>query len=293
MLTFINMRHFDAGAEVLPAFSETFTRRSVFVLLVGERTMRVLQAAGILFLLGSATRFADDPGKGHTFDSKGVKIHYTVEGQGEPVVLIHGAFSSADLNWRLPGTITALAAHYQVIALDVRGHGHSDKPAREEDYGVEMAEDVIRLLDHLKIKTVHIVGYSMGGMIAMKMVTQHPDRARSLTLGGMGWFREGSRLQEFWERIPERERGRGSTPSVCLRSFGKLAVSERELKAVSVPVSILIGDRDPCRRMYVAPVQQVRADWPVTLIDDAGHVTCVVKKQFRDELERALAQHSR
>src|SRR5262249_5072697 len=155
----------------------------------GERIVKFLRTAAVLFVLTPAAGFADDPGKGPTFDSNGVKIHYTVEGQGEPVVLIHGAFSSADLNWRLPGTVKALAAHDQVIALDVRGHGHSDKPAREEDYGVETAEDVIRLLDHLKIEKAHIVGYSMGGMIAMKVVTKHPDRARSLTLGGMGWFR--------------------------------------------------------------------------------------------------------
>jgi pimeloyl-ACP methyl ester carboxylesterase len=70
---------------------------------------------------------ADDAGKRETFDSNGVKIHYTVEGKGEPVVLIHGLYSSADINWRLPGTIKALAARYQVIALDVRGHGRSDK----------------------------------------------------------------------------------------------------------------------------------------------------------------------
>jgi pimeloyl-ACP methyl ester carboxylesterase len=255
--------------------------------------MRFLQSAALLIVLAPTAGFANDAPKPQTFDSNGVKIHYTVEGQGEPVVLIHGAYSSADTNWRLPGIIKSLAGRYQVIALDVRGHGHSDKPAREEDYGVEMAEDVVRLLDHLQIEKPHIVGYSMGGMIAMKVVTKHPDRARSLTLGGMGWFREGSRLQEFFERIPERERGRGSTPSVCLRSFGKLAVSEKELKAVSVPVAILIGDHDPCRRMYVGPLQQMRADWPVTVIDDAGHINCVAKKQFRDELEKVLAKHSR
>src|SRR5262245_64521390 len=131
--------------------------------------MTSLQSALLLSVLAPAAGFANEPGKGQTFDSNGVKIYYTVEGQGQPVVIFHGAFSSADMNWRLPGTIKTLAAHYQVIALDARGHGRSDKPAREEDYGVEMADDVIRLLDHLKIEKAHIVGYSMGGMIAMKV----------------------------------------------------------------------------------------------------------------------------
>jgi len=234
---------------------------------------------------------ADDAPKPQKFDSNGVKIKYTVEGKGPPVVLIHGLFSTADMNWRMPGTIKALAAHYQVIALDVRGHGDSDKPDSEEAYGVEMAEDVVRLLDHLKIDKAHIVGYSMGGMIAMKVVTRHPDRVSSLTLGGMGWLKEGSRLQEFWEKIPAR--GRGKTPSDCLRSLGKLAVTEQELNAVQVPVSVLVGDRDPVKRLYVDPLQQVRKDWPVTVIEGAGHINCIFKSQFREGLEKALEKQTR
>src|SRR5437870_5088171 len=71
-----------------------------------------------------------------TFDSKGVPISYTVEGHGEPVVLIHGLYASGDLNWRAPGVIKILATNYQVIALDVRGHAASGKPTQESDYGV-------------------------------------------------------------------------------------------------------------------------------------------------------------
>src|SRR5258708_1666760 len=159
------------------------------------------------------------------FDSKGVKIQYTIEGQGEPVVLIHGLHSSAQMNWRLPGTIKLLAESYQVIALDLRGHGHSGKPEKESDYGPEMAEDVVRLLDHLKIEKAHIVGYSMGGLIAMKLAVEHPERVKSMVLGGMGWLREGSGLQDFWSRLPGDRMG-VQTPPACVRSIGKLAVSE-------------------------------------------------------------------
>ena len=92
------------------------------------------------------------------FDSKGVKIHYAVEGKGEPVVLIHGLTSSAVMNWELPGTVRLLSSKYQVIAFDCRGHGQSGKPTGEDQYGVEMVEDVMRLLDHLKIELslIHI-----------------------------------------------------------------------------------------------------------------------------------------
>jgi pimeloyl-ACP methyl ester carboxylesterase len=104
---------------------------------------------------------ADQPAA-QTFDSNGVKIAYFVQGQGEPVVLIHGWLSSAGVNWALPGISGLLAKDHQVIALDVRGHGLSDKPTKEEAYGPELVEDIVRLLDHLKIKKAHIVGYSMG-----------------------------------------------------------------------------------------------------------------------------------
>src|ERR1700742_2570354 len=98
----------------------------------------------------------------YTFDSAGVKIHYIVEGQGEPVVLIHGYAASIATNWGAPGIVKKLSENYQVIALDKRGHGQSDKPHDAAAYGPVMFEDVLRLMDHLKLKKAHIVGYSMG-----------------------------------------------------------------------------------------------------------------------------------
>ena len=76
-------------------------------------------------------------------DSHGVKIHYTVEGQGEPVLLLHGLAQDVEL-WT--GVRKALATEYQVIAMDFRGHGKSEKPHSPEKYGLEMVEDVPRLL---------------------------------------------------------------------------------------------------------------------------------------------------
>ena len=137
------------------------------------------------FFFPGATFGRDEP-KAQTFDSNGVSISYTVEGKGEPVVLIHGLFASAQVNWRAPGIIRVLATNYQVIALDVRGHGASGKPTKESDYGVERADDVVRLLDHLKIKQAHLVGYSMGGMITLNVAARHPDREKSDEEQGSG-----------------------------------------------------------------------------------------------------------
>src|ERR1700741_653105 len=120
------------------------------------RTLLLLFAA-ILFPKIFAPVHAADNTTPQTFMSNGVKIPYFAQGKGEPVVLIHGWLSSAGINWALPGTSALLAKDFQVIALDVRGHGLSDKPTKDEAYGPELVEDVRRLLDHLKIKKAHIV----------------------------------------------------------------------------------------------------------------------------------------
>jgi pimeloyl-ACP methyl ester carboxylesterase len=227
---------------------------------------------------------------GETFDANGVNLHYIVEGKGQPVVLIHGLYSSAKVNWQMPRIVGLLAKNYQVIALDLPGHGESDKPTSESAYGVEMVEDLVRLLDHLNIKKAHVIGYSMGGMIAMKFLAKHQDRVLSGIVGGMGWLREQSFLQSFWERMPERQ-GNITRPA-CAWSLGKLALTEQELRAIRVPVEVVVGDRDPVKRLYVAPLEQARKDWPVVEIKDAGHLNCIVKPQFKNAIADWLAKHT-
>ena len=246
----------------------------------------------LLFLLSLCLccyMFAGRPALAQTFDANGVNLHYIVEGKGQPVVLIHGLHSSIRMNWQMPGVISSLSKNYQVIALDLPGHGNSDKPTSEAAYGTQMVEDIVRLLDHLNIKRAHIVGYTMGGMIAMKFMAKHQDRVLSGVVGGMGWLRAGSALQSFWERMPERQGG--STPPACARSLGKLALSEAELKAINVPVEIIVGDRDPTKRLYVTPLEQVRKDWPVVEIKDAGHLNCIIKPQFKEAIADWLSKH--
>jgi pimeloyl-ACP methyl ester carboxylesterase len=226
-----------------------------------------------------------------TFDSKGVKISYSVQGKGEPVVLIHGFFSSAGLNWDLPGTSSLLAKDHQVIAMDVRGHGLSDKPTEEEAYGPELVEDVARLLDYLKIKKAHIVGYSMGGIITANFITKHPDRVLSGTLGGMGWLPAGV-LAELG--FGTKGKGNGSALDLCFRSLGKLGLTQEEIKAIKVPVTVLVGDRDNLvKKLYVEPLQPVRKDWPVVEIKDADHITCILKPQFKEEIQKSLAKQEK
>ena len=251
--------------------------------------MSILLIASVACVFSSRAHGAEQPAS-HTFEARGVKIHYLLQGTGEPVVLIHGLHASADVNWRWPGIMAALAKDHQVIALDLPGHGRSDRPEKEEAYGVRMAEDVGLLLDHLKIKKAHLVGYSLGGMVAVKFITQHPERVISGTLGGMGWLKDGGPQQKLWERMPVREGS--ATPGVCVTSIARLAVTEAELKAIKVPMTVIVGDRDPVKRLYVAPLQSVRKDWPVVEIEGAGHLNCIFKKSFADEIVKWVGKNS-
>jgi pimeloyl-ACP methyl ester carboxylesterase len=237
-----------------------------------------------LFLIGAQIVSADE------FNSAGVKIHYTVKGEGDPVILIHGLYSSARMNWDAPGIAADLAKHHQVIELDCRGHGQSGKPEAEGSYGTNMVEDVVRLMDHLHVKRAKVAGYSMGGMIAMKLTVMHPDRVSSLVLGGMGWHKADAPMNRFWEVV--NGQSRREVPNACLHGFPELAVTESEIKAVKVPVTVIVGDRDPCRRWYVEPLTKVRADWPVHVIADAGHLNCVMKADFKTQLDAAVGSSS-
>ena len=220
-----------------------------------------------------------------SFDSKGVKIAYTVRGKGEPVILMHGWLACGWLNWDLPGISDLLAKDHQVITIDMPGHGLSDKPTNDEAYGPELVEDVIRLMDHLKIKKAHIVGYSMGGIITAKLLAEHQDRVLSATLGGMAWLREGGLEQKFFAAAKDKQ-----PVGVCFGSLAKLALDEKEIESIHVPVIVLIGDKDDLKKLYVEPLKPIRKDWPVVEIKDANHLTCVGKPQFKEEIQKWLAK---
>ncbi len=125
------------------------------------------------------------------FDSDGVEIAYLDTGGGDgklPVLLIHGFASNVATNWVNTGWVSFLTkAGYRVIAFDNRGHGESQKLYDLVDYGAPlMAEDARRLLDHLGIARVNVIGYSMGARIAAFLTLAHPERVARVVFGGLG-----------------------------------------------------------------------------------------------------------
>jgi len=117
----------------------------------------------------------------------GTRIAYTTRGAGPAVLLLHGFGADHVLNWDRAGVIDALVDHGRsVIATDARGHGASDKPHDPDRYsGDAMVRDAQAVLDHLEVERVDVVGYSMGAMVAARLVPEEP-RTQSLVLGGVG-----------------------------------------------------------------------------------------------------------
>ncbi len=123
-----------------------------------------------------------------SFLVNGVRIAYTVEGEGDPVLLLHGFASNARTNWGDTGWMRFLSGNgFRAIALDNRGHGASDKLYGPEAYaGPVMAEDARGLLDHLDIARADVIGYSMGARIAAFLALAYPERVRSAVFAGLG-----------------------------------------------------------------------------------------------------------
>jgi len=303
---------------MLQGFVPMKARRIGLGLLALSGLVTGVTAAGVLVL----TRRT----KGRHAELDDVQIHYTDEGAGEPVLLVHGFAVNADLNWRRPGIIKALSADYRVIAMDLRGHGRSGKPPLGR-YGMALVHDIPRLLDHLDIERVHLVGYSLGGFVALKCAATYSDRLLSVAALGSGWEpldQAGSLFQSLSALADELEAGRGigplaghlgpgrQQPGLLHRSWVKvltsafndkralvgiirglpdLAITADELQALQVPICSIVGAKDPL-------VDGVRAmdglvpDHSVTIIEGADHIRAPLRRELLEALRTFLQQHS-
>jgi pimeloyl-ACP methyl ester carboxylesterase len=259
------------------------------------------------------------------FDSAGIRIRYIEQGRGEPVVLVHGYISDAEAQWSRTGVPQALTARYRVIALDARGHGRSSKPHDPAQYGPEMGFDILRLLDHLGIARAHVIGYSMGAHIVAQLVTTHPERILTATLGGapgrFSWSLEDQRrvereaaemelgllrsqilrLSPHNEPPPTEERIRelsaaqlaGQDPhalAAVRRSNPTQVVTLAQMAAVTVPTLGLVGTTDP----YLGQFMELRAAMPqleLVTIDGASHGSAPGRPEFAQAVLAFLSAH--
>ncbi len=201
-----------------------------------------------------------------SFHNGDVEIAYLDEGEGDPIVLVHGFASSKTVNWVYPTWVSELRKHgYRVIALDNRGHGDSAKLYDSEEYHIGiMAGDITALMDHLKIERADIMGYSLGGRMTAWLAHRVPQRLRSAILGGiaMGLIEgggpgenvakalEADSLEDVTDPIgrtfrafADQTRSDRRALAACLRGSRRLMTRE-EAADITVPVLIAVGTAD-------------------------------------------------
>ena len=195
-----------------------------------------------------------------------VEIAYLDEGEGQPIVLVHGFASSKETNWAYPSWVSTLRqAGRRVIALDNRGHGQSSKLYDPEDYHIGiMAGDVSALLDHLGIERTDMMGYSLGARISALLAYTTPQRLRSVVLGGLGMTLisgggpgeevaralEAPSLEQVTDRMgrtfrifADQTRSDRRALAACMRG-SRRRMTRDEAGAISVPVLIAVGTSD-------------------------------------------------
>ncbi len=236
-----------------------------------------------------------------------VTLSYLDEGEGAPILLIHGFGSNKAINWVFPGWVEFLKkAGRRVIAVDNRGHGASQKFYDPADYGADrMAEDAALLLDALGITQVDVMGYSMGARITTFLTLQRPDLVRSIILGGMGWglitgigspepisqALEADRLSDVTDPIgrmfrifAEQTKSDRLALAACMRS-SRQKIAAEEVKKITVPVLIGVGTKDVIAGSP-RDLAALMLNAEVFDIEGKDHMTAVGDKSFK---ERALA----
>jgi pimeloyl-ACP methyl ester carboxylesterase len=129
----------------------------------------------------------------------GLKMYYEVHGSGDPVVLLHGSFMTITNNW--PQWIGELSKTRKVIAVEMQGHGRTADIKRDFSYE-NLADDVAALLDHLKIPSADLIGYSMGGGVAMQCAIRHPEKVRKV-VSISARFRQDGLVKEGLDAFPK------------------------------------------------------------------------------------------
>jgi pimeloyl-ACP methyl ester carboxylesterase len=189
-------------------------------------------------------------------DANGIKIHYAIYGQGSPVIFLHGGLANADY-WG--NQVPAVAAHHTVILMDSRGHGRSTRDARPYGYDL-MADDVVALMDALKIPKADIVGWSDGGIIGIDLALRHKDRvgkvfafaANTVTSGVVEGVEKNPTFAAYIERAGHEYAEHSSTPKeydAFVDQISKMWAdqpnwTDDQLKAITTPVLVVDGDHD-------------------------------------------------
>lgn len=237
----------------------------------------------------------------------GTEIHYRDVGEGPPVVLLHGLTADGEMNWEWTGLAPAIrAAGFRTLVPDARGHGRSGKPHDPPAYADErFVSDVAAMLDHAGVGAISLVGYSMGGAVAMRVAVAEP-RVAALVLAGVDGSENDATVREEVARGMETSDldGIAHPEARTLREFADATGADRqalaalqrgrspkpfELDRIAVPTLVLAGAADdlaPRARQLAARIGGAR------FVEVPGdHASVLIEPAFRDTLVGFIADH--
>ena len=228
----------------------------------------------VMMLVPVVVRAQQQPTTGYA-PVNGLKMYYEVHGSGDPVVLLHGAFMTITNNW--PGWIGELSKSRKVIAVELQGHGRTADIDRDIS-SANLADDVAALLDYLKVPRADLIGYSMGGGVAMQCAIRHPEKVRKVVVISSTLRRDGS-VKEAIDALQHltAEAFKGSpleieykklspTPNEFPNLVKHLLAAEAKpedlgadkLKATKAPMFFIHGDADGVRLDHIAEMFRLK-----------------------------------
>lgn len=204
----------------------------------------------------------------------GIKVYYEVYGEGKPIILLHGAFYTIEMNWAQ--LIPELSKTRKVIAIEMQGHGHTPYSDRALSI-TTLASDVEKLMDYLNIDSADVAGYSMGGSVAYQFAVQSPKRLRKLviissTYKSSGWLPEvtnafkafkpeffsNSPFETAYDAIaPDKTKWTKYLEQMIAFAQTPIDLGESNVSKISSPVLIISGDNDGLDKVELAKTYQL------------------------------------
>lgn len=235
----------------------------------------------------------------------GIKVYYEVYGEGQPIVLLHGAFMTIETNWGQ--LIPELSKTRKVIAVELQGHGHSPFSDRKLDYHT-LANDVEKVMNHLKVDSATVIGYSFGGKVAYQLAVQSPKRVSKLviissTYKTNGWLPEinnafKSMKPELFENSPMKSAYEAVAPDKTkwtkfleqMIAFNNTpySIDDSKIAKITSPVLLIAGDNDGVDKVELAKTYRLLggdkiADFGVVpksqlaIVPSQGHVSLMMQ----------------
>jgi len=265
----------------------------------------ILLTAIILFAASQSNGQQIKPSNSGYIPINGIKVYYEVYGEGKPIVLLHGAFMTIDLNWGQ--LISELSKTRKVIAIELQGHGHTQFSDRKLSH-VTLASDVEGVMDYLKIDSADVVGYSFGGAVAYQFAIQSPKRLRKLviisaTYKSSGWLPEinnafktmkpdlfaNSPMKAAYDAVaPDKTKWTKFLEQMIAFAGIPYDLGDSNISKIPAPVLIIAGDNDGMDKIELIKTYQllgggVAADLgqmpksQLAIVPSQGHVSLMMQ----------------